>query len=63
MLERTSTAHAPWYVIPADRKWFMRTAIADVLVAKLEALDCRHPEVSAAQRDVLATVRAELEGT
>jgi PPK2 family polyphosphate:nucleotide phosphotransferase len=60
-LEATSTGDAPWYVIPADHKWFMRTAIADVIVAKLESLGLAYPHLDAAAADMLAKVRAELE--
>ena len=44
MLGRTSTEAAPWYVIPADRKWFRNLAVSQVLVDTLESLDLRYPE-------------------
>lgn len=43
MLDRTSTDHAPWYVIPADRKWFARLAVTELLIAALERLDLSWP--------------------
>ena len=43
-LERTSTAHAPWHVVPADRKWYARWAVATVVVATLEGMGLRWPE-------------------
>lgn len=43
MLERTSTPHAPWYVVPADRKWFRDLVVSTVLVQALETLDLRYP--------------------
>ena len=43
-IRHTSTEHAPWYVIPADRKWFARLSIAAVLVERLEALDLQFPK-------------------
>ena len=46
MLNHTSTKWAPWYVIPADRKWFTRTAVAAIIVSKLKALNLRYPAVS-----------------
>jgi PPK2 family polyphosphate:nucleotide phosphotransferase len=49
-LRATSTKHAPWYVIPADHKWFMRTAVAAILVHHLEAMDPRFPKLSSADR-------------
>jgi PPK2 family polyphosphate:nucleotide phosphotransferase len=45
-LTETSTEHAPWYVIPADRKWFARTAIANIIVAKLDSLGLTYPRPS-----------------
>lgn len=44
-INKTSTDHAPWYIIPADHKWFMRTAVCDILVQTLEVLDLKYPEV------------------
>jgi len=44
MLEKCSTAHAPWYVIPADHKWFRDLAVAHIVADALEALDPRFPE-------------------
>jgi polyphosphate kinase 2 (PPK2 family) len=61
-LEATSTEESPWYVIPADHKWFTRLAVADVIVEALEEIDPRFPEVSTAQREELARARALLEG-
>jgi PPK2 family polyphosphate:nucleotide phosphotransferase len=43
-LRRCSTSAAPWYLIPADRKWFRDLAVAQILVTSLEALDPRFPE-------------------
>jgi len=62
-LASTSTKHAPWYVIPADHKWFMRTAVASILVTHLEAMDPAFPKVArkerAAVREAVATLQAE----
>ncbi len=60
-LSNTSTSWAPWYVIPADHKWFARAAIASVIVAELEALKLTYPAVSNEQRAALAAIRKELE--
>ena len=46
MLINTSTEIAPWYLIPADNKWFMRTAISDIIVATLEKMNLKYPGVS-----------------
>ncbi len=44
MLEQTSTEDAPWYVIPADRKWYRNLVISQLLIDTLESLDLHHPE-------------------
>jgi PPK2 family polyphosphate:nucleotide phosphotransferase len=49
VLDRTSTAHAPWYVVPADRKWYSRLAITELLIDALQRLELEWP---AAQFDV-----------
>ena len=62
-LRATSTKHAPWYVIPADHKWFMRTAVAAILAHHLEAMDPRFPTLSsdarAAMQEAVAALEAE----
>ncbi len=50
MLQETSTDFAPWYVIPADEKWLLRTAVASIIVGRLEELNPRFPELSESQR-------------
>jgi PPK2 family polyphosphate:nucleotide phosphotransferase len=44
VIEQTSTEHAPWYVVPADRNWVKATAVAELLVHTLERLDPQLPE-------------------
>jgi PPK2 family polyphosphate:nucleotide phosphotransferase len=61
MLSATSTRWAPWYVIPADRKWFARLCAAAVLVHTLIDIDPRYPEVNEEQRQQLLLVKKELE--
>lgn len=46
-LAQCSTAWAPWYVIPSDRKWFRNLAVSEILADTLEDLDCRYPPVDA----------------
>jgi PPK2 family polyphosphate:nucleotide phosphotransferase len=60
MLSHTSTPWAPWYVVPADHKWFTRLATAAVLVTALRAINPRFPAPDPAQKDQMAQVRAEL---
>jgi polyphosphate kinase 2 (PPK2 family) len=60
-ISRTSTEWAPWYVIPADHKWYARIATASVLVDTLIGLDPQYPRVDDAQRAELAAARRDLE--
>jgi PPK2 family polyphosphate:nucleotide phosphotransferase len=59
-LGATSTPWAPWYVIPADRKWITRAAVADVIATTLRGLDLRHPEPSDEQRATFDEARRAL---
>jgi PPK2 family polyphosphate:nucleotide phosphotransferase len=61
-LSATSTTHAPWYVIPADHKWFAHAAIAEILHDTLRRLDLQFPALTAAQRRELANARREITG-
>jgi PPK2 family polyphosphate:nucleotide phosphotransferase len=65
-LRHTSTDVAPWYVIPADHKWFLRTAVADIIRHHLEALDPQFPEPTDDERrameEAVAELRAEVSG-
>jgi polyphosphate kinase 2 (PPK2 family) len=61
MLTHTNTEWAPWYVIPADHKWFARLAAASVLMDTLIQIDPQVPEVDAADRKELDAARAELQ--
>jgi len=61
MLSATSTQWAPWYVIPADHKWFARLCAAAVLVHTLIGIDPQYPRVNAAEREQLLLVKKELE--
>jgi PPK2 family polyphosphate:nucleotide phosphotransferase len=60
MLSQTSTKWAPWYVVPADHKWFSRLATAAVLVTALDAINPRYPAPDPADAEQMAQVRAEL---
>jgi PPK2 family polyphosphate:nucleotide phosphotransferase len=61
VLNHTSTSAAPWYVVPADHKWFTRLAVATVIAAKLEELNPRYPSVTREQREELAQAARLLE--
>jgi PPK2 family polyphosphate:nucleotide phosphotransferase len=58
----TATPEAPWYVVPADNKWFTRLVVAAAIVDALAGLDLHYPKVTAAQRKALAAARRELGG-
>jgi PPK2 family polyphosphate:nucleotide phosphotransferase len=60
MLSKTSTKWAPWYVVPADHKWFSRLATAAVLVTALRAINPQYPAADPAVRDQMTQVRTEL---
>jgi PPK2 family polyphosphate:nucleotide phosphotransferase len=61
MLSRTSTPWAPWYVIPADHKWFARLAVGAVLVHTLKEIDPQYPVLSDEALAALRQARGELE--
>lgn len=60
MIRQTSTEEAPWYVVPADNKWFTRIVVADAVVDALESLELRFPKLDAAKLKELAAARALL---
>jgi PPK2 family polyphosphate:nucleotide phosphotransferase len=60
-INATSTGCAPWYVIPADRKWFARTAIANIVVETLESLHVRYPRLTGELAAQLEQFRQQLE--
>jgi len=59
-IRETSTPEAPWYVIPADKKWFTRLAVAGALVDALERLKLEYPKVEGAALEDLEKARAAL---
>lgn len=61
MLSATSSDWAPWYVIPADRKWFARICASAAIVHALATLDPKYPTVSSDTRRELQAVRRDLE--
>jgi PPK2 family polyphosphate:nucleotide phosphotransferase len=61
VLSHTSTEWAPWHVIPADRKWFMRVSTAAVLVDALMEIDPQFPKIDKRQREALRDVKKALE--
>jgi PPK2 family polyphosphate:nucleotide phosphotransferase len=61
VLAHTSTKRAPWYVIPADNKWFARLAVGTVIYTTLEGLDLKYPKVGKDKKQELLAARALLE--
>jgi PPK2 family polyphosphate:nucleotide phosphotransferase len=57
MIRNTASENAPWYVVPADNKWFTRIVVADAVADALESLGLRYPRVDAAKRRELAKAR------
>ena len=61
MIRETATHDAPWYVVPADNKWFTHLVVAGAIVETLDSLGLAFPEVTAAQRKALEEARKILE--
>ena len=62
-LGATSTRHAPWYVIPADNKWFTRLAVANIIIETLESMDLHFPSLDRRKERELAKARRRLRAT
>jgi PPK2 family polyphosphate:nucleotide phosphotransferase len=60
MLNHTSTDWAPWFIVPADHKWFTRLCVSEILVATLKSLDLKYPKVSDEQLAKLKKVKEAL---
>jgi PPK2 family polyphosphate:nucleotide phosphotransferase len=61
MIRATASKDAPWYVVPADNKWFTRVVVASAIIDGLGSLDLKFPQVSDAKQQELAEARAALE--
>jgi len=60
MIQNTATKHAPWYVVPADNKWFTRVVVAAAVIDALDGLDLSYPKVDKEKRKELAAARRAL---
>jgi PPK2 family polyphosphate:nucleotide phosphotransferase len=60
MIRNTSSPQSPWYVVPADHKWFTRLVVADAVIDALESLNLSFPEIDAEKHKELETARAAL---
>jgi polyphosphate kinase 2 (PPK2 family) len=59
-IRATASKHAPWFVVPADNKWFTRLVVGAAIVEALERLDLAYPKVDSKKDKELAAVRAAL---
>ena len=59
-IRATATKHAPWYVVPADNKWFTRLLVAAAIVEAMEKLDLAYPTIDAEKKKELQTIRRAL---
>src|SRR5215475_3014352 len=60
MIRETSTNHSPWYVVPADNKWFTRIVVAAAVIETLDSLDLKYPKVGKEKLAELSRVRQQL---
>jgi PPK2 family polyphosphate:nucleotide phosphotransferase len=61
VFNNTSTEFAPWYIIPADRKWFTRLVVADIICKKLQELNLHYPQISEENKRQLQEAKQTLE--
>ena len=59
-IRATASVRAPWFVVPADNKWFTRLVVAAAIVDAIERLDLRYPKVDAARKKEIAAARTVL---
>ena len=60
-VRHTATSHAPWYVVPADRKWFTRLVVAAAIIDRLSSLDLSYPKLTKDELDQLQAAKQALE--
>jgi polyphosphate kinase 2 (PPK2 family) len=60
MIQETATKHAPWYVVPADNKWFTRVIVGSAVIEALASLDLAYPEVDQSKLKELAAAKKKL---
>ena len=59
-IRATASKHAPWFVVPADNKWFSRLLVAGAIVETMASLDLAYPKLDAVKKKELAAVRVAL---
>lgn len=60
-INNTSTKHCPWYVVPADNKWYMRYVVSEIILHTLKDMDPHYPEVTADRKANFAALKEALE--
>jgi len=60
MIQQTATKEAPWYVVPADNKWFTRFIVGSAVIEALCSLDLAYPEVDQSKLKELAAAKKKL---
>jgi hypothetical protein len=60
MLSKTSTEWAPWYIIPADKKWVAHASISDIILSQIKKLNLKYPVLTKEQCAALEKAKAEL---
>ncbi|MBQ3967969.1 MAG: polyphosphate kinase 2 family protein [Lachnospiraceae bacterium] len=60
-INETSTKHCPWYVVPADHKWYMRYVVSEIILATLKDMDPKFPEVTKERLETFAKYKEELQ--
>ena len=60
MIQQTATKEAPWYVVPADNKWFTRVIVGSAVIETLASLDLAYPEVDESKLKELAAAKTKL---
>ena len=60
MIQHTASEHAPWYVVPADNKWFTRMVVVEAIVDALTSLKLAYPKISGGQKVELESARTQL---
>jgi len=60
MIQETATKHAPWYVVPANNKWFTRVVVAGAVIDALASRDLAYPDVDESKLKELAAAKKKL---
>ena len=61
MLNKTSTEWAPWFIIPADKKWVTHGLVSEIIVSEIKRLNLKYPTLTSEQQETLEKAKAELQ--